>query len=76
MLSWKPGTEICLDTFEVVRSVSAVAVFAGFVVTHGFGFFHNESEDDVIQLLIHFLLPSLDGFQSSFQVLEYSDVLR
>ncbi len=75
MPSRKPKTGICSDTFEVVISVSAVAVFAGFVVTNGLGFVDDEPEDDVIQLLVHILLPSLDSLQSSFKVLEHSDVL-
>jgi hypothetical protein len=56
--------------------VSVVATITILINTRGFGFVDNEPEDDVIQLFVHVLLPSLDSFQSSFQVLEHSDVLH
>ncbi len=72
----KPRTGICLDIFEVMVPVSVVATITILINTRGFGFVDNEPEDDVIQLFVHVLLPSLDSFQSSFQVLEHSDVLH
>ena len=75
MPSRKPGTGICSNTFEVVVPVSVVPAITVVIVARWFGFVDDESEDDVIQLLVHILLPSLDSFQPSFQVLEYSDVL-
>ena len=76
MPSRKPGTEICLDTSEVVVPVSVIPAIIVIIDVHGFGFVDDEPEDDVIQLLVHVLLPSLDDFQPSFQVLEHSDVLH
>ena len=66
MPSRKPRTEICLDTFEVVVPVSVVAAITVLIDTFGFGFVDDEPEDDVIQLLVHILLPSFDSLQSSF----------
>ena len=76
MPSRRPGTGTCSDTFEVVVPVSVIPAIIVIIGMNGFGFVNNESEDDVIQLLVHVLLPSLDSFQSSFQVLEHSDVLH
>ena len=76
MPSRRPGTGICSDTFEVVVPVSVVTAIIVLIDARGFGFVDDEPEDDVIQLFVHVLLPSLNGFQSSFQVLEHSDVLR
>ena len=76
MPSRKPGTGICLDTFEVMVPISVIPAIIVIIDTHGFGFVDDEPEDDVIQLLVHVLLPSLDSLQSSFQVLEHSDVLH
>ena len=76
MPSRKPRTGICLDISEVVVPVSVIPATIVIIGMNGFGFVNNESEDDVIQLLVHVLLPSLDSFQSSFQVLEHSDVLH
>jgi len=76
MSSRKPGTEICSNTFELAVSVSVIPAIIVIIDVHGFGFVDDEPEDDVIQLLVHVLLPSLDSFQSSFQVLEHSDVLH
>jgi hypothetical protein len=55
--------------------ISVIPAIIVVIATRGFGFVDDESEDDVIQLLVHVLLPSLDSFQSSFQVLEHSDIL-
>jgi len=76
MSSTKLGTGTCLDTFEVVVPVSVVPAISVIIDARGFGLVDDEPEDDVIQLFVHVLLPSLDSFQPSFQVLEHSDVLH
>ncbi len=75
MPSRRQGTGICSDTFELAVSVSVIPAIIVLIDAQGFGFVDDEAEDDVIQLLVHVHLPSLDSFQSSFQVLEYPDVL-
>ena len=69
MPSRKPGTEIRSDTFELAVSVSVIPAIIVIIDVHGFGFVDDEPEDDVIQLLVHVLLPSLDSLQPPFQVL-------
>ena len=76
MPSRRPRTGICSGTFEVMVPVSVIPAIIVVIDALGFGFVDDEPEDDVVQLLVHVLLPSLDSFQSPFQVLEHSDVLR
>ena len=75
MSSRKPRTEICSDTFELAVSVSVIPAIIVVIDARGFGFVDDKPEDDVIQLLVHVLLPSLNSFQPSFQVLEYPQIL-
>jgi hypothetical protein len=49
--------------------ISVIPAITVIIDAHRFGFVDDEPEDDVIQLLVHVLLPSLDSLQPSFQVL-------